>query len=294
MDIVVRLKNENEIKNLISAGADIFMLDIEDLTTKALLPLDKESFKRIHQVIHDHDKQTYVWMNKMIHEPDLPLLDGWLSILKPLGIDGIVINDFSVYVAAINYGLDKKIIYQPGTMNTNHFDALFLEDKIKGMTLSKEITLDEIKAILDVNAQIEFSLLVHGFVDMFYSKRKLITHYLTHKGIRYKHIKNDHQYRLEEQTRQGSFYPILEDKIGTHIFRDKKLESFKEVKEIGHQLSTIFIERLFMDDDEYYESIDAYKHPEKVEAFLKTYGHNYHNGFYYTPTEKTKGEKHED
>lgn len=293
MNIVVRIKNIGEIKGLAEIGADVFMLDTHDLTTQAIYPLTKELMIDTIKEIKKHDKKAYVYMNKMIHETDLTKLHEWFDLLKGTDIDGIVANDFSVYVIAKSYAMNDLIIYQPGTMNTNHFDALYLENRIKGMTLSKEITLEEIKMIIDSSNKIEYSLLAHGYVDMFYSKRKLISNYLKHKSLDDSGVKNNHDYKIEEQTREDIFYPILEDAAGTHIYRDKKLMSFKEVNQIQSKLSDIFIERLFMDDQEYMDAIKAYKNPSLVDDFMAQYGHSYHQGFYYTPTEKTKGEKHE-
>lgn len=293
LNIVARLKSNQEIKHLADLGTDVFLLDVTDLTTKAINPLTQEELLQTHKTIDKLGKQTYILMNKMIHETDLLVLRKWLSVIKDLKVSGIVINDFTIYVEAKKLGLETFIIYQPGTMNTNSYDVTYLEGKIKGMTLSKEITFEEILHMVKGEHHIEFSLVAHGYLDMFYSKRKLISNYLIHKNIKGIDVKNNHQFTLEEKTRQDIHYPILEDDIGTHIFHDKKLESFDQVKILSQKLTDIFIERLFVDDQEYYDSIKAYQNLESAKEFLDTYGHNYHKGFYFTPTERKKGEKHE-
>ncbi|HKL47489.1 MAG TPA: hypothetical protein VJ878_02375, partial [Candidatus Izemoplasmatales bacterium] len=88
MEIAVRLKTKDEIAQLIQLGADIMMLDTDDLTAKAIMPLSKDRFAQIHHEIKKHKKKTYIWINKMIHEPDLKRLDNWLSLIKNLDIDG--------------------------------------------------------------------------------------------------------------------------------------------------------------------------------------------------------------
>jgi putative protease len=293
LNIVARLKSNQEIKHLVDLGTDVFLLDITDLTTKAINPLTQDELLHTHKLINKQGKQTYILMNKMIHETDLLVLRSWLSLIKDLNLGGVVINDFTIYVEAKKQDLDGLIIYQPGTMNTNSYDVTYLEGKIKGMTLSKEITFEEIQNMVKGEHRIEFSLVAHGYLDMFYSKRKLISNYLIHKGIEGIDVKNNQYFTLEEKTRQDIHYPILEDYIGTHIFHDKKLESFDQVKILSQKLSDIFIERLFVDDKEYYDSIKAYHDLENAKAFLDTYGQSYHKGFYFTPTERKKGEKHE-
>ncbi|MGE4571897.1 MAG: peptidase U32 family protein [Candidatus Izemoplasmatales bacterium] len=293
MKLVVRIKNQEEIRHLTEIGADVFLLDTDNFTTKAIFALGINEMKSIVQYIKSLNKEVYVLINKMIHEPDILRLKSYLSYLKELEVDAIVINDFSVYVIAKEIELDHLIIYQPGTMNTNSFDVTYLKNRIKGMTLSKEITLDEIQVMIESSKDIEFSIIGHGYIDMFYSKRKLITHYLTHKDLSGPLVKGNQGFVLEEKTRENMFYPIYEDEIGTHIFRDKKLESFKEIQMIKDKISDFFIERIFMDDQEYYHAVKAYLNQESVESFLKQYGASYNKGFYYTPTEKRKGEIHE-
>lgn len=289
MNIVARLKYSSELVKLAQMGVDIFLLDTFDLTTKSILPLDIDDFKSIHQSIKKLNKKTYVWINKMIHEPDIIRIEKWMKVFKELVVDGIVVNDFSVYVVAKKFNLEDKIIYQPGTMNTNSYDVVYLQDKVKGMTLSKEITLEEIQKIISQDTQIEFSLIAHGYIDMFYSKRKLISLYLEHKEIDGYQVNNNHYFTLEERTRKGRHYPILEDEKGTHIFRDMKLESFEEVSILKEKLNDIFIERLFLDDQEYEAAIKAYNNDQFVESFMEKYGEEYHHGFYYQVTQKTKG-----
>ncbi|MFP4477861.1 MAG: peptidase U32 family protein [Candidatus Izemoplasmatales bacterium] len=294
MNIVVRLKSKDEIENLVNLGIDVFMLDTKEFTAKSIYPLDLNKFIEIFQVIKKYHKLVYVNINKMIHETDLSNLNNWMAFLKTIEIDGIVINDFTVFVVAKAHGLENKVIYQPGTMNTNTYDALFLEEKIKGISLSKEITLEEILTIVKSPAKIEYSLVGHGYLDMFFSKRKLITNYFIHKGRHFHKIKNNPHFVIEEKTRDGIYYPILEDEIGTHIFRDKKLESFKEVRELESYLTDFFIERLFIDDEEYYDTIKAYQDKDEHHKFINKYKGNFNSGFYYLPTEKTKGERHVD
>jgi putative protease len=196
-------------------------------------------------------------------------------------------------VLADEFGLKNKVIYQPGTMNTSSFDnEYFFLKQIKGITISKEITLEEIKKIFE-NKKTELSLVGHGYLDMFYSKRKLISNYFIYKSNDKKNIVDNDSFKLKEEMRPDSFYPILEDEAGTHIFRDKALNSFAEFNELKMGLDDFFIERIFMSDEEYYDSIAAYQDQSLVEEFLIKYQDNYNKGFYYQYTEKLKGDLNE-
>jgi putative protease len=288
MRLVARLKNLNEIEKLINLRVDCFLVD----TPLAIRAINKDLFNHLDK-IKSFGKDIYLLINKMIHEDDIEDVKGILKIANEIGVSGIVAGDITLMVLADEFGLKNKVIYQPGTMNTSSFDnEYFFLKQIKGITISKEITLEEIKKIFE-NKKTELSLVGHGYLDMFYSKRKLISNYFIYKSNDKKNIVDNDSFKLKEEMRPDSFYPILEDEAGTHIFRDKALNSFMEFNELKMGLDDFFIERIFMSDEEYYDSIAAYQDQSLVEEFLIKYQDNYNKGFYYQYTEKLKGDLNE-
>jgi len=288
MKIVARLKTISEIEKLINLGVDVFLVD----TPLAVKKIEDQVFSSL-EAIKKTSKEIYLLANKMIHQEDLEELRKLLIIAKKHQINGIVVGDITAMIIAKELGIENKIIYQPGTMNTSSFDSEYFKEKsIKGITISKEITIEEIERFF-TNKQIELSLIGHGYLDMFYSKRKLLTNYFIYKGIKRTLITDNYCFRLKEEIRDKSNYPIFEDYSGTHIFRDKALESFSEFKVLSKGIDDFFVERIFLTDEEYYEALAAYNNLEKAEAFLNKYGDNYNKGFYYQYTEKLKGDLNE-
>jgi putative protease len=288
MRVVARLKNFMEIEKLINLGVDVFLVD----TPLAVKQINGELFSDLDKII-TYEKEVYLLINKMIHETDLEMLEMILNKANNDKITGIVCGDMTVMVMAKKLGLENKIIYQPGTMNTSSFDNEYFHRKaIKGITISKEITLEEITNIFK-NKVTEISLIGHGYLDMFYSKRGLLSNYFIYKGVDYNNIKNNDKFRLKEEMRPDSLYPIFEDDGGTHIFRDKALESFNELDVLKQYLDDFFVERIFIDDQEYYDSLLAYKTSTYMNEFLDKYKDKYNKGFYYQYTEKIKGELNE-
>jgi|AntAceMinimDraft_18_1070375.scaffolds.fasta_scaffold00166_5 putative protease len=284
MRFITRLKTIEEAKKLNQFGIDIFCLDT-DFTAKKI---SKFSLKEIEELQNEYPNQIYLLINKMIHEDDLEKLTKFLKSIKLLNISGIVIADLTVYVLAKKLDLEHLIIYQPGTMNTDTYSEKYFSDrKIKGITISREITLEEIKEF--GKNSIELSLIGHGYLDMFYSKRKLVTNYLIHKQITGIDLKNNYNLRLNEEIRENEYYPIFEDDFGTHIFRSKKLISFNEMNIFKELIKDFFIERIFLTDEELINSIQLYKNQITMSEFLQKYP-DYDAGFYYKRTEKVKGE----
>ncbi len=281
------------MEKLSQLGVDVFLADTS-LAVRKVAVFTESELAQVSAKARELGKQFYVQINKMIHEEDIDRLESLLKFLKRISIDGIVIADLTVYAKAIDVGLEHLIIYQPGTFNTNSFDLEFFNDKkIKGITISKEITLEEIETIAKNRHDIELSLIGHGYIDMFYSRRKLLRNYAIHKHIENEKLTNNYHLSLEEEIRENERYPILEDFAGTHVFRSKKLQSYQEVERLKDIIDDFIINRIFIGDEEYSEAISAYVDIKLRDEFLLKYQKGYDSGFYDRYTEKIKGENNE-
>lgn len=289
LNIVARLKTISEIELFNELNVDVFCIDSQ-YTTKRIADFNLDEIEEISKRVHNANKKIYAYVNPMVHENIIDALKEYLIKLGGMDIDGFIINDLTIYVIAKEVGLENRIIYQPGTMNTDSFSLeYFNERNILGITLSREITLDEIKGIASKTHNLKTSLIGHGYLDMFYSKRRLLSNYAIYKNIDGNRLIQNYDLRLNEEVRKNEFYPILQDDYGTHIFRSKKLLSIDVFDELEHYIDDFFIERIFMNDDEYYDSIRLYKNRISKTEYLNQYS-EFDNGFYYQRTEKRKGE----
>jgi len=291
MRIVATLYDIEEIPGLSALGADAFLVHPAELSCKTRRSFSRPELMEILRRAHRFGKPVYVHLNRMIHEPDLPVLDDFMHFLSGTAIDGIVCFDLSVLALAQTHGLVGKVIYRPGTMNTNSYDPWFFRKlHLKGITLSKDITLSELISIGENYQGMEISVVGHGYLFLFYSKRPLLRNYFIHKDVKMAGFLGDESFRLVEKSRPEDWYPIFEDAAGTHIFRAKKLQSFNEIKVLRPYLADLFVDRLFQKDDEYFAAIQAYADETKESAFLQTFGSECDSGFYYQKTLWKKGD----
>jgi len=285
LKIVTNLYHEQEIEYLVSLGVGVFLVNTDCLTTRATRVFSRDEIMRLVPLIHEIGKEIYINLNTMIHESDINQVKSYFDYLKTIDIDGIVIFDWSYYPIAQEFGLENKLIYQPGTLTTNLYDPWFYESKgIKGMTLAREITLDSISIIIQNKKNLELSIIGHGVQPMFYSKRPLIKNFLIEKNIHDVDYFNSTDFAIEESNREASRYPIYEDQFGTHIFRNHKLESFDEMQYYESLMSDFFIERFMMNDDEFFDSLKSYQNRSFIEHFRTLYHNEYNSGFYYKQT----------
>jgi len=284
LNIVTTLYHENEINKLIDLGVDVFLLNTDCLTTRSTQNFSRNDIRDISTILHQKNKLMYLNLNSMIHENDLEIVQSYFEFLQSINLDGIVVFDWTYYPIAKEYGLENKLIFQPGTLTTNLYDPWFYESKsIKGITLAREITLDSINVIIQNKKKIELSIVGHGYQPMFYSRRPLIKNFLLDKTIDEKYL-NRTGFYLEETTRDNYRYPIYEDRFGTHILREKKLESFNEVNYFRAYINDFFIERFMLEDEELYDTLQAYQDLSLVEKYREKYSSQYDSGFYYKQT----------
>lgn len=236
---------------------------------------------------------VYVSVNAMIQEDELELLEKHLLMLKQKDIKGIYFNDFAVYNIAYENDMLSKLIYIPDTLITNSLDALFLlKQGIKSVVAAKELTLDEIVKMAKKLKNME--LIIHGRINLSYSKRFFLRNYFKHIG-KNKEVIDNHTLRIKEETRD-TMMPIIETKYGTSIYSDMSLCSYNEFEILKRYLSAGIIDDIFMSKEELIDSINSYRlvggkiTAQDIDLYMKKRypESNYGPCFYYEKTSKTK------
>lgn len=286
----------DDLDSLKKAGADSIVVSNHFYAVRGAayieineLPLFKKACNRLGMAM-------YVQVNRFFMEEDLPRLRAYLTSLKELNVEGIYFGDEGVLQIAKELHIENKLIYNPDTLITNKEDVKFyLAEGIKMVTLSKDITLEEILAIADYVDGNQLEVIIHGRLNMMHSKRNLLSNYM--KFIKQdKNLKNDHNLYIMEETRDDHM-PILEDESGTHVFTGYTLASFVEIKAMQeHGIQNVRIDGIFQNVDTLCQALNDYHDVmnrkkdghEVMECYKKDTDANYSNVFYYTKTSKTK------
>ena len=297
MKLAVTPYNIETIKALSEGGADIFIIGNHQFANRLVNSFSNTEIIKVNNLIKSLNKEIYINLNLIIHNSDLEKVEEFLFFIKDLDVNGIIFGDLAVYQLAKKLDLINKLIYNPETLNTNYYDPTYWSNKgIKGLTISKEITFEDI-GIIAKNSAIEISLIGHGYLNMFHSRRPLIENFL-------KYTKNDYQKYLEnrnlhlvEEIRDES-YPIFQDSHGTHIFRAKALESFKKVNLFKKMLEVFIIDGIFKDNNYLLNTLKRYKtlltisdYQDKANSYSKEYEKDHDSGFLYKKTVYVKYQK---
>ena len=228
MKIAVTPFNVGSIQELAAVGTDIFILGNDEYANRLVNSFSLIEIQEAKDLISSLGKELYLNMNLILHNEHLDSYKKFLMFAKELKVDGIIFGDLGAYMLAREVGIEGKLIYNPETLNTNYYDTEFWHRKgIKGLTISKEISMTEMIEI-GTKKQLEVSIIGHGHLSMFHSRRPLIENFFTYTKQEYQEFIENRNLRIVEEIRNES-YPIFQDSHGTHIFREKALESYKEI-----------------------------------------------------------------
>ena len=290
MELAVTPFNVNSIRELSENGADIFIIGNKQFANRLANSFSLEKIIEANEIIKLLKKKIYVNLNLIIHNIDLNNVKEFLKYIKKLNVDGIIFGDLAIFQLAKEMDLVNKLIYNPETLNTNYYDPVYWSNKgILGLTISKEITLEDI-SIIAKNSKIEISLIGHGYLNMFHSKRPLIENFLKYTNNEYDNYIENRNLRLVEEIRDEA-YPIFQDSHGTHIFRAKSMESFKEVNILKKMIEIFIIDGIFKDTNYLIKTLKNYKtllsstsNKEKALEISKQYEKDHDSGFLYKKT----------
>lgn len=210
MNYIITLSKESDIY----LDADGFILGNDCYATRLIRSFDLDEIKELKNKIHKLNKLIYINMNKIFHNNELEKLEKFIDNIKDINPDGIIFSDMGLYNICKRKGIENKLIYNPDTLITNVYDFNYGSLLgIKGCFISPFINLDDINYIT-ANKKLECFYIGFGYLNIFNSKRHLISTY-----FKYKNINNDPnlKYQLKEELRDY-MYPYYEDKNGTYMF----------------------------------------------------------------------------
>lgn len=296
LDLITTPYAIEDLKVLKEAGSSSVIIATPFFSVRGVHEFAVEELPVIKKKCETLGLRMYVLVNRFFMEEELDALRSHLAMLKTLQVDGIYYGDEAVLYEAQRLGMKQRLIYNPDTLITNHSDVrYYLSEGIQMVTLSKEITLEEICAIAKTAPE-KCEVILHGRLNMMHSKRPLLSNYMSFLQ-RKEQVRNNRQLYLTEESREEHM-PILEDDSGTHVFSGFTLASFAEILSMAEAGICHFrIDGIFHDLPYVCEALSLYKAvlegrrkgDEVFAEYAKKYAQdNVTHGFYYTKTSKVK------
>ena len=175
---------------------------------------------------HANGVRAYIAANVYAKNADFADMADTFRAYADIGADALIISDPGVFTAARAVVPDMDIHISTQANNTNYMSARFWQSLgAKRVVLARELSLAEVAEIREKADGIELEAFAHGAMCISYSGRCLLSSYMTGRDANSGHCAQPcrWQYRLEEATRPGAYYPVTEDARGTYIMNSKDL-----------------------------------------------------------------------
>lgn len=182
------------------------------------------------------NKKIYLTLNVFARNIKIPRFRAFLPTLEQLRPDALIMSDPGLILMTRERlpEIPIHLSVQANCMNAE--SARFWQGVgIKRVILSRELKIDEIKAIHSHLPDLELEAFVHGSMCIAYSGRCLMSQYMSSRDANqglcdnscrypYKIYESKKEVHLLEDLRSpGDYYPIEEDENGTYLMNSKDL-----------------------------------------------------------------------
>lgn len=215
------------LKTAIKFGADaVYMAGQSFGLRKNAKNFDHDAMKEAVDYAHARNVRVHVTMNIVPHDKDLDGIVDYIKELEKIGVDALIISDPGIFqIAKENCDIDLHISTQASVTNSATIN-FWCQMGAKRVILARELSLDEIIEIRkNVPKDLEIECFIHGAMCISYSGRCLLSNYMTGRDANRGDCAHAcrWKYSLQEETRPGEYYPVVEDEGGTFIMNSKDL-----------------------------------------------------------------------
>ena len=165
----------------INAGADAVYFGMKEFSArKGAGNFSEDDLAKIRKYSKDRGRKIYVTVNTLIDDETLPAVYSLLSRIEAIGADGIIVQDLGVarlikrdFPSLALHGSTQLAVHS--AKGVEEMQALGFERVV----LSRELTLDEIRAIRQACPDVELKVFIHGALCYGFSGLCMASHEIT-------------------------------------------------------------------------------------------------------------------
>ena len=298
--------NFEKMKAAILYGADAVYLAGQIFGMRAAADnFTMEELADAVEYAHERNVKVYLTVNTMPRENEYELLKNYFENLKNIPIDALIVADIGVLMLAREMLPEKELHISTQACSVSSADCrAWYSLGAKRVVLSRELTLDEIKAIkANIPEELEIECFVHGSMCISYSGRCLLSNHMisrdANRGMCAQPCRWNYRisgFEIAEEKRPESAMPIEEINGETFIMASRDTCTIEHVPELieagidsfrieGRMKSayyTAVVTNTYKMAFESYFSGD-YKYDPRWYRELESVSHrDYHTGYYFT------------
>ena len=302
--------NFEKMKAAILYGADAVYLAGETFGMRAAADnFTIEELAEATEYAHERGVKVYLTVNTMPRENEYTLLKNYFEKIKNIQIDALIIADIGVLMLAKEMLPEKEIHISTQACSVSAADCRAWHSLgAKRVVLSRELTLEEIKAIkANIPEDLEIECFVHGSMCISYSGRCLLSNHIVsrdaNRGMCAQPCRWNYtvrSYEITEEKRPDCVMPIEEINGETFIMASRDtctIEHIPELIEAGIDsfkiegrmksayYAAVVTNTYRMALDSYFSG--EYKYDPSWYRELESVSHrDYHTGYYFTDSHK--------
>ena len=236
-ELLIPASSLEVLKTAVIFGADAVYIGGEAFGLRAKAKnFSSEDMREGIAFAHEYDVKVYVTVNILAHNRDLPGVREYLTELKSMAPDGLIIADPGIFEMAkeICPEIERHISTQAN--NTNYATYRFWwKQGAKRVVSARELSLEEIREIREnIPEEMEIESFIHGAMCISYSGRCLLSNYFTGRDANQGACTHPcrWKYAVVEETRPGEYMPVYENERGTFLFNSKDLCMIEHIPEL--------------------------------------------------------------
>ena len=220
MKVLVEVANK-KISNYVDC-CDALLLGLENFSVLNSVTFSVDEIRKITKDYPDID--VFVKMDKNLFNDEINDVRRVLQELEQMSIRGVFFYDLAILELKQELSLSLDLVWSQTHMVTNYRTCdYYYQQGVQYALLSKEITLDEILAIVKKSSILSIVEVV-SLPSVGYSRRKLLSNY-------YKDLEEDSHSTLSILEKiTDKKYLVKEEDAGTGIFLDEVLNGTSVIK----------------------------------------------------------------
>lgn len=301
-----------KLKTAILYGADAVYAGTPDMCLRAQSKFSLDELKEGIEFVHSQGKKIYLTLNLFMHNRDVEKLPQFVTTLRQLQPDGVLIADPGVFQFVKENAPELNLFVSTQANICSAQAVKFWQAQgAKLCVLGREVTFEEMTEIRRQCSDILLECFMHGAMCMSYSGRCLISNYLADRSanqgkcahccrwhyklhlrlkdgtIKELEINQDNkdafEFLLEEEFRPGEYFEIIEDEHGGYMLNSKDMCLMPRLND----LLTIGMDSLKVEGrnkTEYYAAIVARTYRQAIDDWYRDSAnwdyHKYMNDLY--------------
>ena len=243
MKVLVEVANK-KISNYVDC-CDALLLGLENFSVLNSVTFSVDEIRKITKDYPDID--VFVKMDKNLFNDEINDVRRVLQELEQMSIRGVFFYDLAILELKQELSLSLDLVWSQTHMVTNYRTCdYYYQQGVHYALLSKEITLDEILAIVKKSSILSIVEVV-SLPSVGYSRRKLLSNYykdlkeLTHSTLSVLEKVTDKKYLVKEEDEGTGIFldevlngtsvikPLYEAGVSYILFREEGISSFMEL-----------------------------------------------------------------